>query len=112
VIVNVSSVAARTGGMPGHVHYASSKGAVDVFNYALAREVAPQGIRVVAVRPGIIDTEIQAVFNNTGVIEKALANVPLGRMGQPEEVAEAVLWLISPAASYVTATMLDVSGGR
>jgi len=112
VIVNVSSVAARTGGMPGHVHYASSKGAVDVFGYALAREVASHGIRVVTLRPGMVDTEIQAVFKGTGVLEKALANVPLGRMGRPEEIAEAALWLISPAASYVTATTLDVSGGR
>jgi NAD(P)-dependent dehydrogenase (short-subunit alcohol dehydrogenase family) len=112
VIINISSAAARTGGMPGHVHYASSKGAVDVFGYALARELAPQGIRVVTVRPGIIDTEIQQVFAGTGLIERALTMVPLGRLGQPEEVARTVLWLMSPGASYITATTIDVTGGR
>ncbi len=112
VIVNVSSVAARTGGMPGHVHYAASKGAVDVFGFALAKEVAPLGIRVVTVRPGIIDTEIQAFFKQSGAIDKALATVPLGRMGQASEIANAISWLASPDASYVTGSIFDISGGR
>jgi NAD(P)-dependent dehydrogenase (short-subunit alcohol dehydrogenase family) len=109
-IVNVSSVAARLGGLAGGTHYAASKGAIDSFTVALAREVGRGGIRVNAVRPGLIETEIHAVH---GGIDPALAAaVPLGRGGLPEEVAEVVLWLASDAASYVHGAILDVSGGR
>jgi len=109
-IVNVSSVASRLGGLAGGTHYAASKGALDSFTIALAREVGRGGIRVNAVRPGLIETEIHAIH---GGIDPALAAaVPLGRGGLPEEVAEAVLWLASDAASYVHGAVLDVSGGR
>jgi len=109
-IVNVSSVAARLGGLAGGSHYAASKGAIDSFTVALAREVGRAGIRVNAVRPGLIETSIHAIH---GGIDPALAAaVPLGRGGVPEEVAAAVLWLASDAASYVHGAILDVSGGR
>jgi len=111
-IVNISSVAARTGGMPGHVHYASSKGAVDVFNYALAKELGPQKIRVVAIRPGVTNTEIQQVFGGAEMFKRILPTIPIGRIGEPEDIAAAVAWALSPAAGYVTGTTIDVSGGR
>jgi len=110
VIVNVSSVASRLGGLAGGTHYAASKGALDSFTIALAREVGRTGIRVNAVRPGLIETDIHAIH---GGIDPALAAaVPLGREGGPDEVAEAVIWLASDAASYVHGTVLDISGGR
>jgi NAD(P)-dependent dehydrogenase (short-subunit alcohol dehydrogenase family) len=110
VIVIVSSVASRLGGLAGGTHYAASKGALDSFTVALAKEVGKSGIRVNAVRPGLIETDIHAIH---GGIDPALAAaVPLGRRGGPEEVAEAVIWLASDAASYVHGTVLDVSGGR
>jgi NAD(P)-dependent dehydrogenase (short-subunit alcohol dehydrogenase family) len=109
-IVNVSSVAARLGGLAGGTHYAASKGAMDSLTVALAREVGRGGIRVNAVRPGLIETDIHAIH---GGIDPALAAaVPLGRGGLPEEVAEVVLWLASDGASYVHGAILDVSGGR
>ena len=109
-IINMSSVAARLGGLAGGTHYAASKGAIDSFTLALAKEVGTGGIRVNALRPGLIRTEIHAVH---GGIDPVLAQaVPLGRSGGPEEVAEAALWLASDAASYVHGAVIDVSGGR
>jgi len=112
-IVNVSSVSARTGGGPGGVVYAASKGAIDSFTIGLAKEVAQDGIRVCAVRPGITETEIFDDLVGLGAI-KDLAReiVPMGRVARPEEIAGLVLWLCSPAASYVTGALYDVTGGR
>ena len=113
VIINMSSVAARTGGLPGGTAYAATKGAIDSFNLALAKEVGNEGIRVVAIRPGLISTEIHNVH---GGIEKmqamARSVVPMARAGDPAEVAKAALWLASDAASYVHGTTIDVAGGR
>jgi NAD(P)-dependent dehydrogenase (short-subunit alcohol dehydrogenase family) len=109
-IVNVSSAAARTGSPNFWVHYAASKAALDVMTLGLAKEVAAEGIRVNAVRPGVIDTEIHAA-NPPELMERMKAAIPLRRTGSPEEVARTVLWLLSDEASYVTAAILDVSGG-
>jgi len=111
-IVNVSSIAARTGAAGEWVHYAAAKGAIDTFTIGLAREVAAQGIRVNAVKPGLVDTEIHATNGEPGRLQRLLPTIPLGRAGQPEEIAEAVLWLLSPAASYVTGSILEIGGGR
>ncbi len=108
VIVNVSSKAAQLGGSGEYVDYAASKAAIDALTFGLAREVADQGIRVVGVRPGLIATEIHA----PGRLERVGTTPPLGRPGTAEEVAAAIVWLASPAASYVTGTTLDVAGGR
>ena len=111
-IVNVSSIAARLGGAGQFVDYAASKGAVDSFTIGLAREVADAGIRVNAVAPGIIDTEIHA---SGGTPDKAAAmgpGVPMRRAGTADEVAAPVLWLLSDEAAYTTGAILDVSGGR
>ena len=109
-IVNVSSVASRLGGLAGGTHYAASKGALDSFTLALAKEIGRDGIRVNAVRPGLIETDIHTVHG--GIDPSLAAAVPLGRGGLPDEVAEVVLWLASDAASYVHGAVLDVSGGR
>lgn len=112
-IVNMSSVAARTGGLAGGAAYAATKGAVDSFTMALAKEVGRQGIRVNAMRPGLIATEIHQVHGGLEQMEKlAKAAVPLGRSGSALEVAEVALWLVSGAASYVHGAIIDVSGGR
>jgi NAD(P)-dependent dehydrogenase (short-subunit alcohol dehydrogenase family) len=111
-IVNVSSRAAVLGGANEYVDYAASKGALDSFTIGLAHEVAEEGIRVNAVRPGVIYTDIHASGGEPQRVERVKAAVPMKRGGQPEEVAEAVLWLLSEAASFVTGTFLDVSGGR
>jgi NAD(P)-dependent dehydrogenase (short-subunit alcohol dehydrogenase family) len=111
-IVNVSSAAARTGSPGEYVDYAASKGAVDTFTRGLAVEVAAQGIRVNAVRPGFIHTGIHARGGEPGRIERLAPSIPLGRGGTPEEVAQAIVWLLSPEASYSTGIALDVSGGR
>ncbi len=112
-IVNVSSVAARTGGLPKDAVYTASKGAVDAFTRGLSNEVAGQGVRVCAVRPGLTLTEIfESTLGQEGVDELARRVVPMGRIGRPDEVAAMVLWLCSPEASYVTGFTYDVSGGR
>ncbi len=113
VIINMSSVAARLGGLAGGSAYAGSKGALDAFNLALAKEVGPEGIRVNALRPGLIATEIHNVHGGLEQMEQlARTAVPLGRSGSAAEVAQAVLWLASDAASYVHGAVLDVAGGR
>ncbi len=112
VIVNMSSAAARLGSAGQYVDYAASKAAIDTFTLGLAREVATEGIRVNAVRPGIIATEIHASSGQPGRVHEAAAQIPLQRVGTADEVAAAVVWLLSPAASYVTGTILDVTGGR
>ena len=112
VIVNVSSAAARLGSPGEYVDYAASKGAIDTFTLGLAREVAAEGIRVNAVRPGIIDTEFHARSGDPGRAERLGAGVPLGRAGTAREVALAILWLASAEASFCTGTVLDVAGGR
>jgi NAD(P)-dependent dehydrogenase (short-subunit alcohol dehydrogenase family) len=110
-VVNLSSVASRLGGLG--VAYAGTKGATDAFTLALANEVAAQGIRVTAVRPGLIDTTIHAASGGVDSMrERAKTAVPMRRHGAPSEVAEAVLWLASNEASYVHGTLLDVAGGR
>ena len=111
-IVNISSLAARTGGGGEWVHYAASKGAIDTFTRGLAREVAGDGIRVNAVAPGLIDTAIHATHADPRRLAKLVPTIPLDRAGTAQEVAEAVIWLLSPAASYVTGTILEVGGGR
>ena len=113
VIVNMSSVAARLGGMAGGAAYAGSKAALDAFTLALAKEVGAEGIRVNALRPGLIATEIHNVHGGIAQMEQlAKTAVPLGRSGSPAEIAEVVLWLASDAASYVHGAVIDVAGGR
>lgn len=111
-IINLSSIAARLGAPGEYIDYAAAKGAIDSMTVGLAREVAGEGIRVNAVRPGVIDTEIHASGGEPDRIERVKASVPMGRGGQAEEVAEAILWLASEHASYTTGALLDVSGGR
>ncbi len=111
-IVNVSSGAARWGSPDEYVDYAASKGAVDTLTVGLAKEVAGEGIRVNAVRPGLVITDIHAAGGEPGRVERLKSSVPLGRGGQPDEVATAILWLLSDEASFTTGAILDVSGGR
>jgi NAD(P)-dependent dehydrogenase (short-subunit alcohol dehydrogenase family) len=111
-IVNVSSAAARLGAPDEYIDYAASKGAIDTLTIGLAREVAADGIRVNAVRPGIIYTDIHAKGGEPGRVERMKSTVPLGRGGQASEVAHAILWLLSPEASYTTGAFIDVTGGR
>jgi NAD(P)-dependent dehydrogenase (short-subunit alcohol dehydrogenase family) len=111
-IVNISSLAARTGGAGEWVHYAASKGAIDTFTIGLAREVAQEGIRVNAVSPGLIATELHAANGAPDRLERLGPSVPMHRAGTANEVAEGVLWLLSPAASYTTGTILEIGGGR
>jgi len=110
-IVNISSIATRTGAPGEWVHYSASKGAINTFTIGLAREVATEGIRVNAVSPGLVETEIHA-DGEPGRLQRLMPTIPMGRAGQPTEVAEAVLWLLSPAASYVTGSILEIGGGR
>ena len=111
-IVNVSSAAARLGSAGEYVDYAASKGAIDTFTRGLAQEVAEEGIRVNAVRPGVIDTEIHASGGEPGRVERVRASVPMKRGGSAEEVAKAIMWLLSSESSYTTGSLLEVSGGR
>lgn len=111
-IVNVSSVAARLGGSGQYVDYAASKGAIDTFTVGLAREVAAEGIRANAVRPGIIDTDIHASGGQPDRARDMAPLVPMQRVGSAEEVAQAIVWLLTPQASYTTGAILDVAGGR
>lgn len=111
-IVNLSSVAARLGAPNEYVDYAASKGAVDSLTIGLAREVATEGIRVNAVRPGLIDTEIHASGGDPDRPARLKDAVPMKRVGAAEEVAEAIVWLLLDAASYVTGSILEVTGGR
>lgn len=111
-IVNVSSVAARTGSADEYIDYAASKGAIDSFTIGLADELAAEGIRVNALRPGITDTGIHAKGGQPDRLDRLGTAPRLGRPGRAEEIAEGILWLLSARASYVTRTILDVSGGR
>ena len=111
-IVNVASAASRLGGPNEFVHYAASKGAVDSFTLGLGREVADEGILVNAVSPGMIDTEIHAAAGLPHRAAQAVPNIPIRRVGQPEEVAEAIVWLLSAGASYCAGAIIDVTGGR
>ncbi|MDE1182757.1 SDR family oxidoreductase [Paraburkholderia sp.] len=111
-IVNVSSAASRLGSPNEYVDYAGSKGAVDTMTIGLAKELGPRGIRVNAVRPGLIETEIHASGGQPDRAARLGSQTPLGRPGHAKEVAEAIVWLLSDAASYVNGTLLDVSGGR
>ena len=111
-IVNLSSAAARLGSPGQYVDYAASKGAIDSFTLGLSKEVAAEGIRVNAVRPGIIDTEIHASGGEPDRAQLLGAQVPMQRPGSADEVAQAIVWLLGPNSSYTTGTLLDVSGGR
>jgi len=111
-IVNMSSAASRLGGGGALLAYASSKGAIDTFTKGLAAETAKLGIRVNAVRPGLIETEIHDGTGDMDRVNNLLPGVPMGRSGSAKEVAEVVIWLLSPEAGYVTDSIIDVSGGR
>jgi len=111
-IVNISSRAAQIGSAGEWVHYAASKGAIDSFTIGLAREVATEGIRVNAVAPGLIETGLHAANGVPDRLDRLAATIPMQRPGTPLEVAEAVLWLLSPAASYTTGAILEIGGGR
>lgn len=111
-IVNLSSMAAKLGGPGEYVDYAASKGAIDAMTVGLAKEVADQGIRVNAVRPGVIYTDIHASGGEPGRVDRIKDSVPMRRGGSAEEVAEAIIWLLSDAASYSTGSCIDVAGGR
>ena len=111
-IVNISSRAAHYGGAGEWVHYAASKGAIDSFTIGLAREVATEGIRVNAVAPGLIETGLHAANGEPGRLQRMTPTIPMQRAGLPNEVAEGVLWLLSPAASYTTGAILEMGGGR
>jgi NAD(P)-dependent dehydrogenase (short-subunit alcohol dehydrogenase family) len=111
-IVNLSSAAARHGGMPQEAHYAASKGAVDSLTIALARELAPHGLRVNAVRPGLIKTDIHDAHGGAAEVDRLAASVPLRRAGEASEVASVVAFLAGPGSSYMHGALVDVSGGR
>jgi NAD(P)-dependent dehydrogenase (short-subunit alcohol dehydrogenase family) len=112
VIVNVSSIAAKLGGPGEYIDYAASKGAIDTLTVGLAKEVAEEGMRVNAVRPGVIYTDIHASGGEPGRVERVKGHVPMKRGGEPGEVANAIAWLLSEESSYVTGSFIDVSGGR
>lgn len=112
VVINVSSASARLGSPNEYVDYAASKGALETFTTGLAKEVAREGIRVNCVRPGHIYTEMHASGGEPGRVDRVKDTIPMGRGGQPEEVARAILWLASAEASFVTGTFLDVTGGK
>jgi len=114
VIVNVSSAAARTGGVNAFIDYAASKGAVDVITTGLAREVGGEGIRVNAVRPGVTETDMirEVIEKDPAWMEQVVATMPMGRVGTADEIGKCILWLMSDASSYVTGSIIDASGGR
>jgi NAD(P)-dependent dehydrogenase (short-subunit alcohol dehydrogenase family) len=112
VIVNLSSVAAKLGSPNTYVDYAASKGAIDSFTIGLGHEVAGEGIRVAAIRPGLIDTDIHASGGDPDRAHRLASGVPMKRVGTSDEIASAIVWLMSDDASYVTSAILDVSGGR
>jgi NAD(P)-dependent dehydrogenase (short-subunit alcohol dehydrogenase family) len=112
VLVNVGSVAARLGAPGEYVHYAAAKAGVEAFTRGLAQEVAGDGIRVVAVAPGVVRTRIHADAGDAARLDRVGAAVPLGRPGEPEEVADAIAWLMSDRASYITGSTLELTGGR
>ncbi|MGN6418400.1 MAG: SDR family oxidoreductase [Pseudobacter sp.] len=111
-IINVSSIAARLGSPDEYVDYAASKGAIDTFTIGLSKEVAAEGIRVNAVRPGLIYTDIHADGGEPGRVDRVKAALPMKRGGQPSEIAEAILWLASEKSSYATGSFIDLGGGR
>ncbi|MFJ9567434.1 SDR family oxidoreductase [Streptomyces fuscichromogenes] len=111
-IVNVSSAAATLGSPGEYVHYAATKAAVDALTVGLAKELGPDGVRVNAVAPGVIETEIHAAMGDPERASRVGATTPLGRAGQPGEIAAAIAWLLSPESSYATGTVLRVAGGR
>lgn len=111
-IVNISSIAARFGSPFEYVDYAASKGAIDTFTMGLAKEVVAEGIRVNCVRPGIINTELHAKGGEAGRIARIAPTIPMQRAGEADEIAKTVLWLASDEASYITGSLVDVSGGR
>jgi glucose 1-dehydrogenase len=111
VIVNVSSAAATLGSAHEYVHYAAAKAGVDALTAGLAKEVAAEGIRVNAVAPGIVDTDIHAAAGDAQRAERAAARIPIGRSAQPEEIVPAIVWLLSPEARYTTGAVLRVAGG-
>ena len=113
VIVNISSIAGVHGGLPGNTVYAGTKGGLDSFTLGIAKEIAPEGIRVCGIRPGLIKTEIwDTGMGQDEVTELGKRAVPLGRVGEVDDIATATLWLCSSEASYVTGAILNVSGGR
>ncbi|HVI29508.1 glucose 1-dehydrogenase [Hansschlegelia sp.] len=112
VVINISSAAARLGSPGEYIDYAASKGALETFTTGFAKEVARDGIRVNCVRPGHIYTDMHASGGEPGRVDRVKDTIPLGRGGQPEEVARAILWLASPEASFVTGAFLDVTGGK
>jgi NAD(P)-dependent dehydrogenase (short-subunit alcohol dehydrogenase family) len=111
-IVNVTSIASRLGGAGEWVHYAASKAALDTFTIGLAREVANEGIRVNAVSPGIVDTEIHASAGDPHRAKRMAATIPLGRAATANEIAETIVYLLTPAASYITGSIVEIGGGR
>jgi NAD(P)-dependent dehydrogenase (short-subunit alcohol dehydrogenase family) len=111
-IVNVSSAAATLGAPHEYVHYSAAKAGVDALTFGLAQEVAARGIRVNGVAPGIVRTDIHAAAGDAGRLDRAVANIPAGRVGEPEEVAEAIAWLLGDSCPYATGTTLRVAGGR
>ena len=111
-IVNISSIAARTGSAGEWVHYAASKGAINTFTIGLAREVADEGIRVNAVAPGLVETGLHAANGEPGRLARLSPSIPMQRAASPDEIAQGVLWLLSDAASYLTVTILEIGGGR
>jgi NAD(P)-dependent dehydrogenase (short-subunit alcohol dehydrogenase family) len=111
-LVNVSSAASRLGSPHEFVDYAASKGAIDTMTLGLAKELGPAGVRVNAVRPGLIHTDIHASGGDAGRADRLGKTCPLGRAGMPDEVAQAIVWLLDDASSYVTGALLDVTGGR
>lgn len=112
VVINISSASARLGSPNEYVDYAASKGALETFTTGFSKEVAAEGIRVNCIRPGHIYTEMHASGGEPGRVDRVKSSIPMGRGGQPEEVARAVLWLASAEASFITGTFLDVTGGK